>query len=85
MTSQKLDDDKEVVGEESISQLYRLAEPLRGCSVFHVNSTRSGGGVAEILDWLIALMIDAGLEASWEVIEGEAPFFRATKKIHNAL
>ncbi|MFP6888671.1 MAG: glycosyltransferase [Nitrospinota bacterium] len=85
MTSQKLDDYKEVVGEESISQLYRLAEPLRGRSVVHVNSTRSGGGVAEILDWLIPLMIDAGLEASWEVIEGEAPFFTATKKIHNAL
>lgn len=76
---------KEVVGEESISQIFQLAESLRGKSVVHVNSTRSGGGVAEILEWLIALMNDVGLDASWEVIEGTPPFFSATKKIHNAL
>ena len=76
---------KEVVGEESISQIHRLAESLQGKSVIHVNSTRTGGGVAEILDWLTVLMNDVGLKASWEVIEGSEPFFTATKKIHNAL
>ncbi len=85
MSAKKLDNYKEVVGEESISQLYQMAEVLGGRSVVHVNSTRSGGGVAEILDWLITLMNEVGLEASWEVIEGRAPFFTATKKIHNAL
>ncbi|MDP6367711.1 MAG: glycosyltransferase [Nitrospinota bacterium] len=85
MSAPILDDYKNVVGEESISQLRRLAEPLAGRSVVHVNSTRYGGGVAEILEWLIVLMNDSGLIASWEVLEGEGSFFTATKKIHNAL
>ncbi len=85
MSPPQLANYKEVVGEESISQIYQLAESLQGQSVVHVNSTRSGGGVAEILDWLTALMNEVGLKASWEVIEGTAPFFMATKKIHNAL
>ncbi len=85
MNTPQLANYKEVVGEESISQLYQLADTLRGRSVVHVNSTRSGGGVAEILDWLVTLMNEMGLKTSWEVIEGTAPFFTATKKIHNAL
>ncbi len=76
---------KKVVGEESISQLQQLAAQLQGRTVAHVNSTRYGGGVAEILDWLIPLMNDLGLKASWEVVEGTEPFFQATKKIHNGL
>ncbi|MBN1476692.1 glycosyltransferase [Candidatus Sumerlaeota bacterium] len=51
--------------------------------VVHVNSTKSGGGVAEILSWLIPLMNELGLDASWEVIEGNAPFFDVTKSMHN--
>lgn len=85
MSTLQLANYREVVGEESISQICQLAESLQGISVVHVNSTRAGGGVAEILDWLTALMIDIGLEASWEVIEGNPSFFNATKKIHNAL
>ena len=58
MSPPKLAHYKEVVGEESISQIHQLAESLQGKSVVHVNSTRTGGGVAEILDWLTALMND---------------------------
>ena len=76
---------RRVVGEESISQLHRLASQLQGRTVVHVNSTRYGGGVAEILEWLISLMNDLGLQAYWEVMEGTPPFFQATKKIHNGL
>jgi trehalose synthase len=50
-----------------------------------VNSTRQGGGVAEILVWMIPLMREVGLDASWEVIEGTEEFFDVTKKIHNGL
>jgi len=74
-----------VVGQESISQLHQLAEGLQGRKVVHVNSTRYGGGVAEILAWLTPLMSDLGLEVSWEVIVGNDAFFQATKKIHNGL
>jgi trehalose synthase len=75
----------EVVGEDVIDHLYQLAEPLRGMSVVHVNSTRVGGGVAEILDKLVPLMCELGLDARWEVITGEESFYQCTKRFHNGL
>ncbi|MBI5558474.1 MAG: glycosyltransferase [Deltaproteobacteria bacterium] len=74
-----------VVNETVISQLRQLGSRLTGRSVVHVNSTREGGGVAEILDWMILLMRDVGLDAHWEVITGNSDFFSVTKKIHNGL
>lgn len=53
--------------------------------VVHVNSTRVGGGVAEILFWMVPLMRELGIDASWEVIEGDNDFFKATKMLHNGL
>lgn len=74
-----------IVGASTVRQLRRLGERLTGAKVVHVNSTRQGGGVAEILDWLVPLMRDIGLDASWEVIEGNPRFFEITKAIHNGL
>ena len=72
-------------GSQAVEQLRRLARPLAGKTVVHVNSTRVGGGVAEILSWMIPLLEELGLRASWEVIEGDAAFFAVTKSFHNAL
>ncbi len=72
-------------GGETIDEIRRLAEPLRGARVLHVNATRFGGGVAEILPTLTALMRDAGLVAEWRIIPGEDRFFDVTKRIHNGL
>ena len=58
---------------------------MKGKSVTHVNSTAFGGGVAEILNSIVPLMRDAGLDVHWEVIKGSFDFFTVTKKIHNAL
>ena len=63
----------------------QLARPLAGRRVLHVNSTRAGGGVAEILHRLIPLQRELGLDARWELIEGDAEFYRVTKSFHNAL
>jgi len=74
-----------VVGPVAISQLTQAARDLAGARVVHVNSTREGGGVAEILDWLIPLMNELGLKASWEVVDGHPAFFNVTKTFHNGL
>lgn len=75
----------QVVGEDVINQLRQLADHLRGMKVVHVNSTRLGGGVAEILTKFVPFMQELGLDTSWEVIEGDQEFFKATKGMHNAI
>lgn len=65
--------------------LRRLGKCLSGKSLLNVNSTKSGGGVAEILSRMIPILQELGVEARWEVIEGDSLFFDTTKKIHNAL
>ncbi|MDD2206602.1 MAG: glycosyltransferase [Aminobacterium sp.] len=74
-----------IAGEQVISSLYRFANFLQGKKVVHVNSTRKGGGVAEILRCMVPLLNELGIETRWEVIEGSESFFVATKSIHNAL
>lgn len=76
---------REVVGRDVIHQLVQLAEPLKDLRIVHVNSTRTGGGVAEILSKLVPLQVELGLDSKWEVIEGSPPFFQCTKNFHNAL
>jgi trehalose synthase len=68
-----------------IMLIQNLCSKLRGKTFLHVNSTREGGGVAEILNRMIPLLVDLGIDARWEVIEGDARFFDFTKKTHNAL
>lgn len=74
-----------IVGSPALTQLRRLGEKLSGTRVVHVNSTREGGGVAEILEWMVPLMRDTGIDASWEVIHGDTRFFEITKSMHNGL
>jgi trehalose synthase len=74
-----------VAGREVIHHLEQLAAPLKGARVVHVNSTREGGGVAEILQKLIPLKRALGIDAVWEVVDGASAFYECTKGFHNAL
>jgi trehalose synthase len=58
---------------------------LEGRVVWNVNSTAKGGGVAEMLQSLLAYAKGAGVDARWVVIEGDPDFFSITKRIHNHL
>lgn len=74
-----------IVGEDAIDQLHQLATTLKGIKVVHVNSTRHGGGVAEILNKLVPLKQELGIDVTWEVIDGKPEFYSCTKNFHNAL
>lgn len=63
----------------------RAQEILKGHSVLNVNSTAAGGGVAEMLQTLLAYVRGAGVDGRWLVIKGDAEFFAITKRIHNGL
>lgn len=58
---------------------------LTGRMVLNVNSTATGGGVAELLQTLLATVCGFGIDARWVVIEGNPGFFAITKRIHNHL
>jgi trehalose synthase len=83
--SQILEKYAEVCGLDVIEHLRQLAEPLKGLKVVHLNSTRLGGGVAEILHKMVPLMQELGIETTWEVISGETEFYQCTKNFHNAI
>jgi len=75
----------EVTGADVIRHLQQLADLLKGKTVVYVNSTRIGGGVAEILDKLVPLSRELGLDTRWEVITGDSDFYQCTKSMHNAI
>ena len=80
-----LENYRSIVGDAVIEKILAQAESLKGASVLHVNATAFGGGVAEILQTLVPLMRDVGLDAHWQVIAGADEFFDVTKAMHNGL
>ena len=75
----------QVAGPEVIDQLRQLGSKVSKARVVHVNSTKKGGGVAEILDRLVPLMQEVGVDAAWDIIDGPEEFYECTKSFHNAL
>lgn len=81
----KLEDYVGIAPKVDLVIIQKLADRLAERQFLHISSTRSGGGVAEILQRMMAVLAGLGIDARWEVIEGDADFFDVTKKIHNAL
>jgi trehalose synthase len=76
---------RDLVGHETVDRISAKAEALQGKKMIHVNSTYSGGGVAELLSSLVLIMNGVGIQADWRLLFGNADFFTSTKKFHNAL
>ncbi|MGE5197393.1 MAG: glycosyltransferase [Deltaproteobacteria bacterium] len=74
-----------IVGQSTIDELNLLAERLKNKTIQHINSTSVGGGVAEILNRIVPLLNELGVDAKWDLIKGGEQFFEVTKKFHNAL
>jgi trehalose synthase len=78
-------DYEPIVGKSAIEELKLVAAKLSGKVVQNINSTFTGGGVAEILSSMVPLLGQLGVDARWNVIKGDGAFFQVTKKFHNAL
>jgi len=74
-----------MLGENTVAPLVELAQSLKGAKIVHINSTKEGGGVAEILMKMVPLMQELGLDVQWETIQGDPLFFQCTKLFHNLL
>ncbi|NNL07723.1 MAG: glycosyltransferase [Croceitalea sp.] len=59
---------------------------LKGSTIWMVNSTAIGGGVAEMLPSQMRILRELGVSIEWLVIEAkDQAFFGLTKRIHNAI
>lgn len=85
MTGHGLKEYESIVGTQVVDELYLLAEKTKGWVVQNINSTAVGGGVAEILNRMVPLLQELGVNARWDVIRGGEKFYKVTKKFHNAL
>ncbi|MBI4432465.1 MAG: glycosyltransferase [Candidatus Omnitrophica bacterium] len=81
----QLNDYEPIVGAQVLEELRYLAQALKGQRILHINSTAVGGGVAEILNRMLPLLTELGVESRWDVVKGGEEFYSVTKKIHNAL
>jgi len=71
--------------EDLLSLIDRAAAALYGRVIWNVNSTATGGGVAELLRTLLGYSRGGGIDARWLVLSGKPAFFQVTKRIHNHL
>jgi trehalose synthase len=65
--------------------LDRTRRVLADRTIWHVNSTANGGGVAELLHGVLPYTRGAGIDARWLVIGASDGFLEITKRIHHHL
>jgi trehalose synthase len=73
------------VGRRFDEQLRDASVRLANRTVWHINSTAEGGGVAELLRSTLGYLANDGIRIRWLVIDGDPEFFAITKRIHNRL
>ena len=72
--------------DEFLEAVVPSVEKLKGCTIWMINSTATGGGVAEMLPSQMRIIRSLGLKIEWLVIEAsDHHFFDLTKRIHNAI
>jgi trehalose synthase len=74
-----------VLRERPLAAVEAARAALRGRTVWHVNSTATGGGIAELLHSAIEWHHEAGLTTRWLVVSGSDDYFEVTKRIHDKL
>src|SRR5438874_1012634 len=87
--SRSLDELRELIDAPAFDAFERsmrnAAEALRGRTVWNVNSSAEGGGVAEMLKAILPYEAGAGWDVRRIVIGGDEAFFEVTKRLHYAL
>ena len=80
---------EDALGAEAVAQFAsRMAgvrDQLGERTVWHVNSTSEGGGVAEMLQSVLGYPVACGIRVRWLVIDGHDDFFELTKRLHHLL
>ncbi len=80
-----LDAYQHLLGKQTINSLRKKAKNFEEKTVLQINSTKFGGGVAEILNNMIPMIRELKIDAEWKVFSAPKSFFQISKKMHNAL
>jgi trehalose synthase len=81
----KLDDYRQVAPRGTVDILMRMVERLRGRRFVHVSASRYGGAGLEVLNRLVPIMSDLGVDTSWEITIGSADFDQVGRAVGRAL
>ncbi len=81
----KLDDYRQVAPRGAIDLLLRIGERLRGRRLANVSASRYRGVTVEVLNRLVPILNDLGIDASWEITIGAADYEGITRTIGRAL
>ena len=77
------------IGADRLAALEAVAasavRSVGSATVWNVNSTADGGGVAEMLRFLVGYAAGLGVDTRWVVIDADPAFFAITKRLHNWL
>ncbi len=80
-----LEDYRDVLGEEGIARLQRLAAPVSGARVLQLNVFPFGTRVSETLGALTPLLNALGVSAEWQVFRGSPEFEPVNQAMYQAL
>jgi trehalose synthase len=80
-----VEDYRRVAPPGAVDIILTLSERVRGRRMLHLSSGRFGGGAAEILQTLVPMMTELGVEAVWEITGGDPAFYSTATALEAAL
>jgi trehalose synthase len=81
----RLEDYRRVAPPGVVDIILTLSERVRGRRLLHLSGGRFGGGPAEILQTMVPMMVDLGIDAGWEITGGDPAFYVTSTALQAAL
>lgn len=75
VAEKRLEDYRPVIERSAYNELLDLGRRLKGKRIAHINATAYGGGVADLLQSIVPLMADLGLDVHWFAFTDRRPSF----------
>ncbi len=81
----RVEDYRRVAPPGVVDIILTLSERVRGRRLLHLSGGRFGGGAAEILQTMVPMMNDLGIDAAWEITGGDPAFYSTATALQAAL
>jgi trehalose synthase len=81
----RIEDYRRVASPGVVDIIQTLAERVRGRRFLHLSGGRFGSGPAEILQTLVPMLSDLGVDAAWEITGGDPGFYATSTTLQAAL